>query len=192
MRRKITRYMLYSAALIIALMFVMSKVVYNKMIDEEHFMLISRGRLEAELQKREDLNRNAIEAVNVYVETEEELLHRLITLAGEVKTGANAARIMANRGEIERLVSTMDILVMMSPRLKSRGPYLFLMETFSSTENGVLAARLNYNTAACEYDMFLDKFPYSVVAWVYGFKRARIFTASERAGKAPEVDRQGM
>src|SRR5208283_1608832 len=151
MRGNITRHALYSAALIILMLIIVMKFVYNKMIDEEHFLLISHGRLEAELQKREDLNRNALEAVNVYVETEEDLINRLITLAGEVKTGANAARIMANRGEIERLVNSMDILVMMSPRLKSKGPYLYLMEIFSATENGVLAARLHYNKAVCEY-----------------------------------------
>ena len=191
MRRKITRYMIY-AALILSMLLMFSRFVSNKMIDEEHFMLISHGRLEAELQKREDLNRNALEAVNVYVETEGELIHRLITLAGEVKTGANAAVILASRGEIERLVSTMDILIMMSPRLKSKGPYLYLMETFSSTENGVLAARLHYNKAVCEYDLFLDKFPFNIIAWYYNFKKAVIFSAAEGAGKAPDIDLQGI
>ena len=159
MRKKISRYIFICRGADNSPAICDMKVVYNKMIDEEHFMLISHGRLEAELQKREDLNKNALEAVNIYVETEVELLHRLITLAGEVKTGANAARILANRGEIERLANSMDILVMGAPRLKSKGPYLYLMETFSATENGVLAARMHYNAAVCEYDMFLDKFP---------------------------------
>lgn len=184
--------MLYTVALIISLLFTMSKLVYNKMIDEEHFMNISLGRLEVELQRREDLNRNVFKAVNAYVETEGELMHWLITLAREVKTGANAARIMAITGEIERLASSMDILVMMSPQLKSKGPYIFLMETLSTTENGVLAARLHYNKAVCEYDMFLDKFPYNFVAWMYDFKRGRIFTSAEGAGKAPDIGRQGI
>ncbi len=190
MIRKIPRYLIY-AVLILSIFLMFARFVSNKMIDEEHFMLISHGRLEAELQKREDLNRNALEAVNVYVETEGELIHRLITLAGEVKTEANAAAIVAARGEIERLVSTMDILIMMSPRLKSKGPYLYLMETFSSTENGVLAARLHYNKAVCEYDLFLDKFPFNIIAWYYNFKKAGIFSAAEGAGKVPDIDRQG-
>lgn len=190
MRRKINRHMLYTGALIIAFLFMISKLVYNKMIDEEHFLYISHGRVEAELQKREDLNRNALKAANVYLEMEEDLIHRLITLAGEVKSGANAARILAMRGEIERLVSSMDVLVMMSPQLKAKGPYLYLMETYCATENSVLAARQNYNVAVSDFDMFLDKFPYNIIARLYGFKRAKIFTAEKGAEKTPDVDRQ--
>lgn len=155
-------------------------------------MHISHGRLEAELQKRDDLNRNALKATEVYLEMEGELMHRLIDLAREVKTGANASRILAMRGDIERLVSSMDVLVMMSPQLKAKNPYLYLMETYSATENAVTAARLHYNVATCEYDMFLDKFPYNIVAKVYGFKRAEIFASETGADKAPDVDRQGI
>jgi LemA protein len=192
MRRKIHRYALYTGAAMIMFLFMISKLVYNKMIDEEHFLHISHGRLEAELQKREDLNRNALQAVNVYLEMEGELMHRLIDLAREVKTGANASRILAMRGEIERLVSSMDVLVMMSPQLKSKNPYLYLMETYRATEDAVLAARLHYNVATCEYDMFLKKFPYNVVANLYGFKRAEIFTSDSGAEKAPDVGQPGI
>ncbi|MBF0328606.1 MAG: LemA family protein [Nitrospirae bacterium] len=184
---KIRRNILYVGAVVIFLLFMVSKLVYNKMIDEEHFMHISHGKLEAALHKREDLNRNALKAVNVYVEMEGELMHRLMTLAKEVKSGANAARIAAMRNDIERLISSMDVLVMMSPHLKSKGPYIHLMETFKSTENEVLAARLQYNTAVCEYNMFLDKFPYRLVTLVYGFKKAALFEKSEGIEVAPDV-----
>lgn len=191
MRRKISRYMLYAVALIIALLLIIMNFVYNKMIDEKHFLDTSYGNLQAELQKREDLNINAIEAVSVYVKAEDELMNWLITLAGGLKTGANAVRIKAGREEIERLVNTMDVLVMMFPGLKAKGPYLYLMETFRATENGVLAGRLHYNTAVCEYDLFLDKFPYCVIAWFYGFKRAQIFSAGEGTWNVPDIDGRG-
>lgn len=191
-RKKITRSTLYVLAIIIAVLFLNSKLVYNKMIDEEHFLHISHGRLEAELQKREALNSRAVQAVQVYIEMEGELMHKLITLAREVKTGADASRIMATKGEIERLLSSIDLLVMNSPSLKSKSPYIYLMETFRATENSVLAARLNYNTAVCEYDLFLEKFPYRYVAWFYDFKKAHIFSSENAAKNPPDVDSQWM
>lgn len=190
---------IYALVIIIALMFMTSKLVYNKMIDEEHFLHISHGRLEVELQKKEALNSRALQAVQVYVEMEGELMHKLITLAREVKAGANASRIIAMRGEIERLLSSIDLLVMSSPALKSKSPYIHLMDTFRATENSVLAARLQYNVAACEYNLFLEKVPYRYVAWFYDFKKAHIFNAGDAAKTLPfiplygvDVDRQGV
>jgi len=161
------------------------------MVDEEHFLHISHGTLEIMLQKKQDLNMKALDAVNAYVETEGKLLHLLIDLSREVKSGASASRIKEMRGEVERLVSMLDVLIMKSPEVKSKGPYLYLMETFNATENGVTAARLHYNKAISEFDTFIDMFPYNVVARIYGFKRERFFTAAEGAGKAPDIDRAG-
>lgn len=183
--------MLYAGTMLVFLAYLVSKLVYNKMIDEEHFMHISHGKLEAALQKKEDLNKNALEAVNVYVEMEVQLTHNLITLAKEVKSGANAARIMAIKGEIERLVGMMDILVMAAPQLKSMGPYIYLMETYRTNENNVLTARLQYNRAVCEYNTLLEEFPYRLVALMYGFKKADIFKIADGTGIAPDVGRQG-
>ncbi len=149
-----------------------AKLIYNKMIDEEHFFHISHGALVAQEQRRQELILNAEKTAEEFIATEVRLLHYLIELARLVKTGASAERILAMQGEIERLIASMDILVMKAPVLRSKGPYGYMMDIYREAEDSVLKARIEYNRAACEYDMFLEKFPYWIVAKLYGFKKA--------------------
>jgi len=149
-----------------------AKLIYNKMVDVEHFFHISHGALMAQEQRRQELVINAEKTVEEFISTEVKLLHYLIELARLVKTGASAERILATEGEIQRLIASMDILVMKAPVLRSKGPYGYMMDIYREAEDNVLKARLEYNRAACEYDMFLEKFPYWIVARLYGFKKA--------------------
>jgi LemA protein len=191
MMKRRTSKTLYAVVIVTVVLSLISKLVFNKMIDEEHFLHISHGALDIAMQKRADLNRNALAATTAYVEMEGELMHHLMDLAREVKTGTNAARILALSGEIERLAGALDLLVMKSPNLKAKGPYIYLMETFRENENGVLKARMHYNWSVCEYRRFLDEFPYNLVARLYGFRKYAIFTASPAARLLPELDSGG-
>ncbi|HIJ59241.1 MAG TPA: hypothetical protein HPP56_01290 [Nitrospirae bacterium] len=162
------------------------------MIDEEHLLHIAKGELEVAMMKKADLNKNVSESVRQYVEMEGELMHRLIDLAREVKSGADARRILAIEGEINRLIASLDLLVMMSPALKSKGPYKYQMDVLKSNEDEVLSAIQKYNAKASEFNMFIYKIPYNIVAWIYDFKKAELFKAKALNLNSPDVERFGI
>lgn len=166
---------------------IISKVIYNKMIDEEHFLHIAKGEVQVAMMKRANLTSNVKQSVRQYVEMEGELMHRLIELAKETKSGADARRILAINGEIERLIASLDLLVMSSPQLRSKGPYIYLMETMRDTENDVLTAIQKYNEKASEFNMFIYKVPYNFVARLYDFKKAELFEARIDNKTAPDI-----
>lgn len=166
---------------------IVSKLIYNKMIDEEHFLHIAKGNVQVAMMKRAELTKNVTETVKQYVETEGELMHKLIELAKLVKSGADARRILAMQTEIDRLIASLDLLVMRSPQLRAKGPYLYLMETLRDTENEVLIAIQKYNERASEFNTFIYKVPYNIVARLYDFKKAELFEAKVDNYTAPDV-----
>ncbi len=179
--------LIVSILIVFNIFVIISKLIYNKMIDEEHFLHIAKGEMQVAIMKRDDLTRNVNQSVKQYVEMEGELLHRLIALAKETKSGADAQRILAINGEIERLIASLDLLVMRSPQLRSKGPYIYMMETMRNTENEVLTAIENYNARASEFNTFIYKVPYNLVARLYDFKKADLFNATINNKSAPDI-----
>ncbi|MCX8068906.1 MAG: LemA family protein [Thermodesulfovibrionales bacterium] len=180
--------LIIAAIVIFHIFVIVSKVIYNKMIDEEHFLHIAKGEVEVAMMKRADLNKNVAQSVKQYVEMEGELMHRLIELSKETKSGADARRILAIEGEIQRLIASLDLLVMRSPQLRSKGPYIYMMETFRDTENEVLSAIERYNARASEFNMFIYKIPYNIVAKIYDFKKAELFKSEMFPNKKPDLE----
>ena len=145
--------------------------VYNKMIDEEHFVHVSHGRLLVEMQRREDVLASCRKAVFLYTAMEEKLQERLITLHRLTKTHGRQAPLVKQEGlEILKLIQGLDLLIEKYPNLKAKGPFVVLMETIQDSGFRVITERLNFNHRTYEYNAFLVLFPYRQFSWVFGFK----------------------
>jgi LemA protein len=144
---------------------------YNKLVDEEHFVHVSHARLLVEMERREDVVASCRSAVFLYTAMEEKLQERLITLHRLTKTHGPGARIVKDEGlEIIKLIQGLDLLVEKYPDLKSKGPFVLLMETLQESGLRVITERLNFNHCTYEYNAFLVLFPYKEFSWVFGFK----------------------
>ncbi len=185
------RYLLYAVGAILLIKIVSDILLYNRLIDEEHFLHISHGQLEIELQKRKNIYKKAAFAVDTYIETEKRLFNVLIELSGAIRAGAgiNVAETRQMQDEVADLVGRLKALAEASPNLKAKGPYLYFMQTICKAEQGVVLARLHYNDAVAEYNTFLRLFPYNLAAWTHGFKKAQFNTADKGADIVPEVAR---
>jgi hypothetical protein len=183
------RYLLYPLGAVLILKVATSVFLYNRLIDEEHFLHISHGQLEIELQKRAEVYKKAAFAVNTYVETEKRLFYLLIELNGAIRTGAglNAAKAKDIDDETTRLLSRLKALAEATPNLKGKGPYVYFMETIGRAEQSVVMARLHYNDAVAEYNMFLRLVPYNIAARLYNFHKAEFNTVSAAAAAVPMV-----
>mgnify|MGYP001190304471 CR=1 FL=1 len=144
---------------------------YNKLSDTEHFLNVAHGRLLVEMQRKQVLLSRCRNAVAMYATMEEKIQDRLITLHRLTKTHGPRVQIVQSEGlEIMKLVRELDLLIEKYPGLKSKGPYVLLMETIQETEFKVTAERLNYNKWTYNYNLECRLFPSNIVAWVLGFR----------------------
>ncbi|MBF0554236.1 MAG: LemA family protein [Nitrospirae bacterium] len=192
------KYLLYAAGALLVIRIVSDIFLYNRLIDEEHFLHISHGQLEIELQKRKNIYKKAAFAVDTYVETEKRLFNLLIELNGAIRVGAgiNIAgspdtkpNTKKAQDELAYLISRLKALAEASPDLKAKGPYIYFMETIWKAEQGVVLARLHYNDAVAQYNIFLRLFPYNLAAAAHGFKKAQFNAADKGADIVPVVAR---
>jgi len=150
--------------------------VYNKLVDMEHFVHIAHGRLEAEIQRRHDVNTRCWDAAEKYKSIEGQIHDHLIVLHGMTKSRENhAAKMKEEEIAIIELVKELDALVEKYPGLKSKGPYLYLMEIIQESGLRVITERLNYSDAVYNYNVMRRIFPYMMAANIFGFKEIPFF-----------------
>jgi len=144
---------------------------YNVLIDMKHFVDVAHGRLLVEMQRRETVRSACKDAVAMYATMEEKIQDRLIRLHGLTKTHGKKAQIVKDEWiEIMKLIRELDLLIEKYPDLKSKGPYVLLMETIQETGLRVTTERLNYNNWTYKYNMVCRVFPQGLVALACGFK----------------------
>jgi LemA protein len=144
---------------------------YNKLTDHEHFLNIAHGRLLVEMQRKQAVLSGCRNAVATYAAMEEKIQDRLITLHKLTKTrGPQSQEVRSEGLEIMKLVRELDLLIENYPDLKSKGPYVLLMETIQETGFKVTEERINYNKVTYHYNMACLLFPDNLVAKMLGYR----------------------
>jgi len=137
----------------------------------EHFLEVAHGRLLVEMQRRQVVVSGCENAVAMYASMEGKLQDRLIELHRLTKTHGPRAQIVKNESlEIVKLFRELDLLIEKYPGLKSKGPYVLLMETLQQTGYQVLMERLNYNNWTYNYNVTCRLFPHKILAVLLGFR----------------------
>ena len=144
---------------------------YNELVDMEHFLEVAHGRLLVEMQRRQVVVAGCRAAVAMYADREAKLQDRLIELHRLTKAhGPRAQVVKGEVGEIMKLVRELDLLIEKYPGLKSKGPYVLLMETIQQTGFQVITERLNYNNWTYNYNVMCHLFPHRILAALCGFR----------------------
>lgn len=137
----------------------------------EHFLEVAQGRLLVEMQRRQVVVSGCENAVVMYASMEGKIQDRLIELHRLTKTHGPRAQIVKNESlEIVKLFRELDLLIEKYPGLKSKGPYVLLMETLQQTGYQVLMERLNYNNWTYNYNVTCRLFPHKILAVLLGFR----------------------
>ncbi len=144
---------------------------YNELVDMEHFLEVAHGRLLLEVQRKQVVLASCRNAVLAYTAMEEKIESRVIELHRLTKAHGPQAQIVKSEGqEILKLVRELDLLVEKYPALKSKGPYVLLMETIQETGLRVITERLSYNQCTYQYNLVCRLFPHRIMATILGFR----------------------
>ena len=171
-------------------------VLYNGLAIRRVRVANAFSQIDVQLRRRSDLIPNLIEVVKGYMQHERTTLEAGIRARGDVNAAAGEASA-GNFGAIRALSTASMALggalrglfarVEAYPDLKASAQFNSLQEELVTTENRVAFARQAFNDAVMRYNEGVVTFPGNLVAGVFGFQRAELWTTSEDSRVVPSA-----
>ena len=171
-------------------------VLYNGLAIRRVRVANAFSQIDVQLRRRSDLIPNLIEVVKGYMQHERATLEAVIRARGDVNAAAGEASA-GNFGAIRALSTASMALggalrglfarVEAYPDLKASAQFNSLQEELVTTENRVAFARQAFNDAVMRYNEGVVTFPGNLVAGVFGFQRAELWTTSEDSRVVPSA-----
>lgn len=184
---------------VLALALLLSGCGYNRIQELDERTEQTRGNIDAELQRRNDLIPNLVATVEEVARFEQETQTRVaearagLTQAQEQMSSALAdgetAELSAADAEVQRnLRNFINISVEAYPTLRANENFMRLQDELTETENRLSVARRDYNETVTTYNSYIRRFPQAITARVIGADRKQQFQAAEGAREAPQVE----
>ena len=171
-------------------------VLYNGLAVRRVRMANAFSQIDVQLRRRSDLIPNLIEVVRGYMQHERTTLEAVIRARGDVNAAAGEASA-GNFGAIRALSTASMALggalrglfarIEAYPDLKASAQFLSLQEQLITTENRVAFARQAFNDAVMRYNEGVVTFPGNLVAGVFQFEQAELWTTSDDSRVVPSV-----
>src|SRR6266513_3296450 len=161
---------------------------YNGMVDKRGGVDRSFADLDAQLQRRNDLIPNLVNAVRGALGQEQAVFGE-IARARQNYGGARTDQPKINAAnQVDGAIGRLLVIVEQYPQLQSNQNIRDLQNQLEGTENRIVQARRDYNATTTSYNVSIQHFPRSLVAGLFGFDKRPLFTANTQARNAPTVD----
>ena len=161
---------------------------YNGMVDKRGGVDRSFADLDAQLQRRNDLIPNLVNAVRGALGQEQAVFGE-IARARQNYAGAKTDQQKINAAnEVDSAIGRLLVIVENYPQLQSNQNIRDLQTQLEGTENRIAQARRDYNATATSYNVRIQHFPRSLVAGIFGFHKRPLFAVNTQARNAPTVD----
>jgi LemA protein len=143
-----------------------------------------------ELRRRYDLIPNLVETVKGYAAQERTVLTavteaRAAAMQVQQSTGTGVAAQAQAETTLGRALGGLLAVAESYPDLKSSQNFLALQQQLAETEDRIAAGRRFYNGNVRALNTRVEAFPSSLVASVFGFRRADYFEVEDAAVRAP-------
>ena len=173
--------------LLLALVYVAA--TYNGLVGLRNHLREAWADVDVQLKRRYDLIPNLVATVKGYERHEREIFERI----AELRSRAVASRgSVGSQVEDEKplIAALRQVLAVVEryPDLKADRHFLALQAELSETEDRIAAARRFYNANARDLNIKVETFPSSLIASVFGFRRADFWEVEEATHReAPSV-----
>jgi len=169
----------------------------NTMVEKQETAKTQWANVESAYQRRADLIPNLVNTVKGYASHEKE------TLEGVIQARANAtkttidpsnvtpeqmAQFQESQNSLTGALSRLMVVVEKYPDLKANQNFLELQSQLEGTENRINVERNRYNNLTKDYNVYIRKFPATLLAGMLGFDPMILFQAAEGSENAPTVD----
>ncbi|MEN8125330.1 MAG: LemA family protein [Bacteroidota bacterium] len=169
----------------------------NTMVEKQETAKTQWANVESAYQRRADLIPNLVNIVKGYASHEQE------TLEGVIEARANAtkttidptnvtpeqmAAFQESQNSLTGALSKLMVVVERYPDLKANQNFLELQSQLEGTENRINVERNRYNELSKDYNVYIRKFPASIIANILNFDPLVLFQGAEGSDIAPTID----
>ena len=169
----------------------------NTAIEYEANAKTAWSNVESSYQRRSDLIGNLVITVQGAAEFEKNTLTQVIEARAKATTVSidptnitpeNLAAFQQAQSGLSGALSKLLVTVERYPELKANQNFLDLQNQLEGTENRINVARDRFNGAVNIYDIYIKKFPNSVLAGWFGFDEMTRYKANAGSENAPDVE----
>ena len=164
------------SGLIILVVIIVFITIRNRFIMLHNKVEQSKSGIDVYLTKRFDLIPNLVETVKGYMKYEEKVYTELT----EKRTIYMKDKDLEVGSELNKSMKDIFAVAEKYPELKASENFLSLQKALKDTEGDLEAARRLYNSDVTVYNNYIQSFPYSIFAGLFGYNEPyEVFKASE-------------
>src|SRR5258707_12998047 len=178
------------ALLIVVLLFIGGSYIgsKNQMVAKDQNVQAAFSEIDVNLQRHADLIPNLVATVKGYANVEETVLNNIAQARSGLLQAKTPDEKLAANDRLNTAILPLMRLQENYPQLKSNDQFMRLQDELAGTENRIAVARLRYNTAIKDYNVFIEQFPNSIWANIAGYHPKTPYAADQNARQAPKVD----
>ena len=141
--------------------------IRNMLIEKQKKIERNNSLVDVYLKKRFDLIPNLVEVCKGYSKHEKETLEKVT----ELRASYNDNPTEETKEELNDVYKKFIALVESYPEIKASEHYLKLQKELTNVENELQASRRMYINSITDYNNLVMKFPSSIFAKMFGFKK---------------------
>jgi len=174
---------------IVAVILILVVAKYNSLVRLKNQVENGWKQIDIQLKRRHDLIPNLVNTVKGYMEFEQDTLRQVIEARNAAVSAKGVADAATREGELSGVLTKLFALMENYPNLKANENVKQLQEELTGTENKVGFARQFYNDIATKFNISQQTFPGNIIASMFRFVPAELFSVSDEAERAvPRVD----
>ena len=161
---------------------------YNRFVGQEEAIKAQWAQVENQLQRRNDLIPNLVEATKGFAQQERDVFQAIADSRAKLAGANTPDQKMAAANEQTSALSRLLVVVENYPTLKSDATFARLMDELAGTENRIAVERRKYNETLQRYNTAIELFPNNIVAGMSGFTRNDAYFKTEPGARTnPKV-----
>ena len=177
--------------------FIWVKNVYNQIVVSDEYIQATWAQVENVYQRRADLIPNLVSTVKGYAAHESETFENVVAARAKATqvtvdpsdlTPEALARFNEAQDGLSAALGRLLMIQESYPELKANQNFLELQAQLEGTENRIATERMKFNDAVKAFNTGIRRFPYNIVASMFGFEKKGYFEAKAGADVAPVVE----
>lgn len=169
--------------IVIAVIVLLIIFLVNSMMRKKNAVKNAFSSIDVMLTKRCNEMENLVAGLKQFMNHEMEIF----TKVTEIRKGLDSSKTNEDKikqnAEMDKARREINIAMEAYPDVKSNVNLLHIQAALVEIEEQISAARRTYNAHVTEYNNFVQTFPISIFAMIFGYKKESLFEATEEQRK---------
>ena len=144
--------------------------IRNSLVEKKKKIERNKSLIDVYLKKRFDLIPNLVGVCKGYSKHEKETLEKV----SELRSSFNNNPTNETKEELDKVYNSLIAIAESYPEIKASDNYLKLQKELTNVENEIGASRRIYINSITDYNNLVMKFPSSIIANMFGFKKVEL------------------